>query len=148
MSRYQKPRSGITILEVMIAMGIALFGLLAVMAIVPFAATQAQQGLETEDVVLVGQRAIGDVHAYDMLNPERWITLGSTAPGNPTVAGSYTAFRPFREPAYSSSGAVANDAFFRMFWDEAILIDPLFFFSHVGDATPISHFPYTYAPLT
>lgn len=136
-------RRGITILEVLIAMGIALFGLLAVMAIVPFAATQARQGLETEEAVAIGQRAMGDVHTYGLLNPRRWVTMGAQTAGGPVVVDRITNFRHSFEPAYNTTGH-SFDSFDRMFWDEAILIDPQFFNANVGSS--ITHFPYTYSP--
>lgn len=138
--RIHNCRNGITILEVLIAMGIALFGLLAVMAIVPFAATQARQGLETEEAVAVGQRAMADVHTHGLLNPRRWLTISASVAGGPLAVDRITDFKHTLEPAYNTTGH-STDAFDRLFWDEAILIDPQFF-----NTNAVSHFPYTYAP--
>lgn len=128
-------RSGVTILEVLIAMGIALFGLLAVMAIVPYAAHQARAGLAIEDAAKLGQRALSEFHVHDMGNPNNWITTNSAGFPN-----RYTNFDHFLE----SPGAPADPAT-RFFHDEAILIDPQFYFANGGT---ISHFPYCYAPQT
>ena len=137
MNRPLRPHRGLTILEVLIAMGIALFGLIAVMAIVPYAARQAQDGLEMEVTSQVGQRALGDVAVYDLVNPQRWIT---TAGPLPQTAGFFNSFPHFIEPAgnppYDPNPAL------RFHHDEAVLIDPLFY----GVNPVVSHFPYCYAP--
>ena len=138
MKRSTVRHQGITILEVLIAMAIALFGLMAVMAIVPYAARQARDGLDMEETAQVGQRALGDVMVMDLANPARWITAG----GDPRRIGTYPSFDHYLEGAATPAGPQ-----FRFFHDEAILIDPLFFNSNAASpVAAITHFPYCYAP--
>lgn len=135
MNRRHRPHRGLTILEVLIAMGIALFGLIAVMAIVPYAARQAQDGLEMEVTSQVGQRALGDVAVYDLVNPQRWFTFAGPAPQIPGPFNSFPHYiEPGGNPPYDPNPAL------RFHHDEAVLIDPMFF------GNGVSHFPYCYAP--
>ena len=143
MNLQKTERSGITILEVIIAMGIAIFGLLSVMAIVPFAARRAQSGLEIEEGAQLAQRALGDFHAYDMGDPENWVAwspLPVPAPYNLAFGWNrYVEMPSFFHPLTAPNPPSGNPNE-RWFFDEAILIDPQF----CSVNPQVTQFPYCY----
>lgn len=140
-------RRGITILEVIIAMGIAIFGLLSVMAIVPFAARRAKSGLEIEEGAQMAQRALGDFNAHEMANPENWLAwspLPIPAPYGKAAGWNRLVEMPAFESPLSSPSPPPGNPNERWFFDEAILIDPLF----CAVNPQVTHFPYCYeSPL-
>ena len=84
-TRYQS-RSGFTILEVMMAIGIAIIGLFGVWALIPVAGQRAERALLEDDKSALGRSAFHDFDARGMRDPNNWLisaqALNPNAPAN------------------------------------------------------------------
>lgn len=76
--RQQHPR-GITLIEVMFSSGIALFGLLVVVALIPLAGNEVRIGLQTDRMAALGRNAIKEFDIRGMRDPNQW-SLGDGTP--------------------------------------------------------------------
>jgi len=72
-------RSGITLMEVLISIGILSIGLASVVALIPAGGSQAKKTVIEDRRGAMGAGAIADVVNYGMLNPATW----STTPAAP-----------------------------------------------------------------
>jgi hypothetical protein len=72
-------RSGITLMEVLISIGILSIGLASVVALIPAGGSQAKKTVIEDRRGAMGGGAIADVVNYGMLNPATWSTI-PTAP--------------------------------------------------------------------
>lgn len=72
-------RSGITLMEVLISIGILSIGLASVVALIPAGGSQAKKTVIEDRRGSMGAGAIADVVNYGMLNPATWSTI-PTAP--------------------------------------------------------------------
>jgi type II secretory pathway pseudopilin PulG len=72
-------RSGITLMEVLISIGILSIGLASVVALIPAGGSQAKKTVIEDRRGAMGAGAIADVVNYGMLNPATWSTI-PTAP--------------------------------------------------------------------
>jgi Tfp pilus assembly protein PilV len=68
------PRSGLTLLEVLIAIFILLVGLLSVLALIPVAMLRMNQALTTDRATAVAQAAIEEIKVRGMLDRTNWVT--------------------------------------------------------------------------
>ncbi len=69
--RYRHPQ-GITLIEVMFASGIALFGLLVVVALIPLAGNEVRVGLQTDRMASLGRNAVKEFDIRGMRDPNQW----------------------------------------------------------------------------
>jgi hypothetical protein len=85
-------RSGITLMEVLISIGILSIGLASVVALIPAGGSQAKKTVIEDRRGAMGAGAIADVVNYGMLNPATWSTI-PTSPYrvviDPTGNGSF-----------------------------------------------------------
>jgi hypothetical protein len=105
---------GITLMEVLISIGVVTVGLFGVLALIPLAGQQMNQGLLEDRKSAVGKNAFHHFKIRGMGNPTNWVT-GVKDPNNATAGVG----------VYSASSA------------QAFCIDPLFAARH-GD----TNFPY------
>src|SRR3989304_6090570 len=85
-SRPLSPRPGISLTEVLIAMGILTIGLLGVASIFPVASFYMQKGDVADSSSAVAQAAFNDVLSRGMLDPQAWLMLRGMTPAS---AGIY-----------------------------------------------------------
>ena len=69
--RHRHP-SGITLIEVMFSAGIALFGVLVVVALIPLAGNEVRIGLQTDRMAALGRNAVKEFDIRGMRNPNQW----------------------------------------------------------------------------
>jgi hypothetical protein len=77
-SSSSRRRSGITLLEVLISMGVLLIGLMGVGAMIPAGRYEIMQGVKTDYATTVGRAAFRDLKARGYLNPRSWNNGGGT----------------------------------------------------------------------
>jgi len=65
-------RRGITVLEVLIAIGVAFIGLLGVLAVVPLALRQVGEGQTADSVSRAGANAVREFNSYGMARADVW----------------------------------------------------------------------------
>jgi hypothetical protein len=68
-----KNRSGLTIIEVMTSIVVAMIGVMGVMILVPFAVRQAQTGLDTEAAAVVARNAFSLFEIGGYRNHDNWV---------------------------------------------------------------------------
>jgi len=127
-------RSGITLMEVLISIGILSIGLASVVALIPAGGSQAKKTVIEDRRGAMGAGAIADVVNYGMLNPATWSTIPASPYrvvidpiGNgsfPTAAG-LTAINVSNIPAGSNAAnlvfSAADDL---VYVDDATKADP------------------------
>ena len=69
---FQKSRRGVTVLEVLFATGIAIFGLLGIYSLLPLAARQANEANEATEGQAYGQRYFAEFITRGFNNPASW----------------------------------------------------------------------------
>ena len=85
--RHRHPQ-GITLIEVMFASGIALFGLLVVVALIPLAGNEVRGGLQTDRMASLGRNAVREFDIRGMRDdnvpeePDEEIDVGGEADDN------------------------------------------------------------------
>lgn len=132
---------GVTLLEVMFAIGIVAVGLLGVLIIVPLAGLRSTQGAIADSADRIGRSAIRAFDVYQMRRPDAWAQL---YPGSlnyyPYPENPQTGLQPSSWP----SPYWPNQA---MPWQCGFCIDPIYLASNTTNpATPgIQRFPY-FAP--
>jgi type II secretory pathway pseudopilin PulG len=75
-------RRGVSLLEVMIAIGVTSIGLLGVLALIPLAGHAAKQGQITERAASIGNSAISEMRTRHMLDPRYWTLPDGSLPVN------------------------------------------------------------------
>ena len=75
---FTNKRSGITILEVLISIGILSVGLASVLALLPAGGSQARKAMVEDRRTALGENALADFQARGFLNPVNW--SGSASP--------------------------------------------------------------------
>ncbi len=76
-SRFVRLRRGLSILEVMISVGVAVIGLLGVLALLPVASRLAQQGLNEDRKTAAGVAALEEFNVRGMANDAAWRRWGN-----------------------------------------------------------------------
>lgn len=82
---HQSLRTGISLTEVLIAMGILTVGLLGVAAIFPVAGFYMQKGEVADHGSAIAQAAFNELITRGMLNPESWLTMVPTNVNQPNA---------------------------------------------------------------
>ena len=91
-------RTGITVLEVITAVLVAVIGVFGVVALIPFAVRQAENGLNQEDAINAARNLQGRFEVMGVNNPNRWfngdpaVVAAANRPGfgiNQTLASVY-----------------------------------------------------------
>ena len=81
-------RSGLSIIEVLTSVVVAMIGVFGVLALIPFAVKQASIGLDSDAAVVTARNAISQMEITGMQIPQNW-TLDGTTPYSPFgTAGS------------------------------------------------------------
>ncbi len=73
-------RRGISLLEVLVAIGVTSVGLLGVLALIPLGGAQTRQGQIAERAPVIGLSAFAEIRNRDMLNPANWLTSAGVSP--------------------------------------------------------------------
>lgn len=75
-------RSGLSIIEVLTSIVVAMIGVFGVMILIPFAVKQSQVGLDSDAAVQIGRNAYAQFEISGYRNPNNWM-LSETIPYNP-----------------------------------------------------------------
>jgi type II secretory pathway pseudopilin PulG len=67
-----QPRRGLSIIEVLTAMVVAMIGVMGVMILIPFAVKQAKVGMDSDAAVQLARNAYSDFEIRGYRNPENW----------------------------------------------------------------------------
>jgi Tfp pilus assembly protein PilV len=67
-----QPRRGLSIIEVLTSMVVAMIGVFGVMALIPFAVKQAKVGMDSDAAVQLARNAYSDFEIRGYRNPENW----------------------------------------------------------------------------
>ena len=128
--KLHRHRRGITLVEVMFSAGIALFGLLVVVALVPLAGNEVRVGLQTDRMASLGRNAVKEFDIRGMRNPNNWCRFNGNdvfIDGTPGNRGWF-------------AGIANNNPSFRP-QPQAYAIDPRFVSRHVG----LGEIPFPYS---
>jgi hypothetical protein len=92
-TRYAKARRGVSYLEVLIAAGIGVTGLLGAIAIFPIAIANLQRGVVSDTAAAVGPSGLEQAYAVGALNRSNWMGYSSGAwqPGAAQAIANYPA---------------------------------------------------------
>ena len=90
LNRRRGTRSGLSIVEVLTSIVVAMIGVFGVMVLIPFAVRQAQTGLDSDAAVTTARNAISQMEAAGMQFPQNWWLLdgGATRTYNPVGGDS------------------------------------------------------------
>jgi hypothetical protein len=95
-------RDGLTIVEVLTSIVVAMIGVFGVMVLIPFAVKQAQRGLDNDTAVIVANNAYSQFEAGGYRIPTNWAVFrGTTGAGDSIV----TAYSPFKAADIVSTSA-------------------------------------------
>lgn len=114
-----KQKRGITITEALASIAVASVGLFAVLAVIPFAARQAQVGLDLDYAVAVGKNGFHDFDNREMGVVRNWRIGYDEAP---TQAFDYDL--DGNDEFFGGNGTANTNNFLR--YGKVVLIDPLF----------------------
>lgn len=122
-------RRGLSLTEVLIAMGILTVGLLGVASIFPVASFYMQKGDIADRGSAIAQAAFNDAIARGTFDPRNWLMLQDA--GSPALVGSFT--KPFAEGlrnqlasnASSTALPLAKNQWLNRAYGSAYVIDPL-----------------------
>jgi len=78
-------RRGLTLMEVMFAIGVVMIGMLGIAILVPIAGKAAKDGASYDRAARLGLNAVREFHLREMGRPENWINPDYTAVGTPTT---------------------------------------------------------------
>jgi hypothetical protein len=140
----QSKRNGLSLTEVLIAMGILTIGLLSVAAVFPVGSLYMQKAEIADRGSAIAQSVMNDLVSRGMLNPRAWYTMVPTPPGAKGSAiwnaqfdadsflfgspkpGTFT--RPFAaalSEALTQSGVATDKTILAKQFGHAFVIDPL-----------------------
>jgi hypothetical protein len=138
---FRASRRGLSLTEVLIAMGILTLGLLGVASVFPVGSYYMQKAEISDKASAIAQSVMSDIMARGMLNPESWFVIVPTGPGtvwnatfssdgaaspNGKVPGTFT--RPFARAlgdALNQSNAVTDKTVLSRQFGSAYVLDPL-----------------------
>lgn len=80
-------RSGISIIEVLTAIVVAMIGVFGVMVMIPFAVSQAQQGLDQEKASSLALNAVSEFEIRNYINTQRWARVDGATGDLVSIAG-------------------------------------------------------------
>lgn len=139
------PHSGISLTEVLIAMGILTLGLLGVASVFPVGSYYMQKADVADRGSAIAQSVMNDIVARGMLNPSAWCVMTPSPPGkvagtanwqfsNPVIDGKYcpakaaisaTFTRPFAEALGEGLKQSSNPITISQQFGNAYVIDPM-----------------------
>lgn len=76
----QNLKAGLTIIEVLTSIVVAMIGVMGVMILVPFAVRQAQTGMDTEMAAVVARNAFNQFEIGGYRNHDNWLVVGASGP--------------------------------------------------------------------
>jgi Tfp pilus assembly protein PilV len=126
-----KPKSGVTVIEVLFATGIVIFGLIGIASLISVAGRQASQANEVAEAQALARRWYSEFVARGYNNSALWRWYNDQG-GASTVAGNFTVFTN-KTPAIATLSSSTSTPTVRTRFRNAICIDPLFF----SDSTTI-----------
>ncbi|MCE9604732.1 MAG: hypothetical protein K8U03_07490 [Planctomycetia bacterium] len=101
--RFSSVRRGVTLLEVLVAMGVMIVGLLGMAALIPLGRMELVEAEKLDNASTVGRWAFRDVTIRGYLQPENWIDPANGEPvfgpgggGYDLVSGSIAPMRSFK----------------------------------------------------
>ena len=130
-SLHHRYSRGITLIEVMFACGIAMFGLLVVVALIPLGSNELRIGSQTDRMASLGRNAVQEFDIRGMRDPRQWIWNNKGGPVLNTAGSNATGAN-----LSWFTGIVDNTAQYRT-EPQAYAIDPRFVTRH-----PNIRFPY------
>jgi type II secretory pathway pseudopilin PulG len=87
-------RAGISLIEVLFAIGVVMIGLLGIAAVLPFAESQARNATTLDQGTAIAQRAQQQLRSRGMLDPARWVMVNDF-----TAAGGLQSTNRYVSPA-------------------------------------------------
>lgn len=130
-----KIRHGITITEALASIGVAAVGLFGVLAVIPFAARQAEVGLDLDYAVAAGKNAFHDFEARGMNDRSLWRI------GFAETAGNVVDFNPL---SLTSINLRPSQRVELAWGNQVVVIDPLFLKENAdlsNTELSLDHFP-------
>lgn len=108
---HKSPRSGISLTEVLIAMGILTVGLLGVASIFPVASFYMQKGDVADRGSAIAQAAFNELLARGLLNPQQWLMWedGQIKPDTTNITPSSSFTRRFADKLQQQLARVNGD---------------------------------------
>jgi hypothetical protein len=98
-------KNGITITEALASIAVASVGLFAVLAVIPFAARQAEKGLNLDLSVTVGKNAFHDFEIRGMGDPGHWLLADGNSP-SPNTSTSLAGQALVIDPLYITGNPI------------------------------------------
>jgi len=138
-TRHDDSRRGVTLLEVLVAMGVMVVGLLGMLALIPLGRMELVEAERLDNASTIGRWAFRDITVRGYLQPENWIDPQSGLPifgigPTPDVPGSLTPELDSNKRRYFDMTGVAHTPPVA-----PIVIDPLMLtprkFANAGDDT-------------
>lgn len=123
--RFGQPRSGLTIIEVLTSIVVAMIGVFGVMILIPFAVKQAQTGLDSDAAVMVGRNAHSQFEIFGHTNPTNWVIH---------VNGAARRYSPYEVVGTNNQGD-SN----RRDTPEVLSIDPLGILENGATTVPLAY---------
>ena len=80
-----QPRNGLSIIEVLTSIVVAMIGVFGVMVLIPFAVKQAKVGMDSDAAVQLARNAYSQFEISGYRNPENWWYSVENRPYNPTL---------------------------------------------------------------
>jgi hypothetical protein len=144
-ARSTNRRSGLSILEVLVSIGILVLGLLGVVALIPIAAQNLRRGMALDDATTVARSGLAEFQARGGNNIQKWLRYPPNPPGSPIppVNGVMIGLRGIQTTSPTYSDLTPNPFYVAPTW--AFCIDPMMYESMIvqdGANRDISYFPY------
>lgn len=114
MKKSNQNRNGITLIEVMFAMGVMLIGLLGIASVIPVAANYARQTLENDIGTVYASRGLSLIKSAEYVEPDKLVRINEEV--DPPTASTFLTGATFSEPG---GFAIGNNI-------PAFCIDPWF----------------------
>lgn len=92
-------RRGITLLEILLSLAVAVVGIFGVLVLIPISARMAETGLKLDEAGALGRSALHQFEVRNMRNPSNWAIIN---PSNPTAGGGGPNFVPVTVQANKS----------------------------------------------
>jgi len=120
-----KVRRGVTLLEVMFAVGVIAVGLLGVVAVLPLALSQVGRGNVADRSSRIGMNAVAEFHMRGMRNPYIWRNAAGGFVGHPSGANASYCIDPrFVATNTTFTNTTYDATFFPYFKRNAAIIPP------------------------
>lgn len=139
-------RSGLSIIEVLVSIGILVLGLLGVVALIPIAAQHLRRGMALDDATAVSRGGLAEFQARGGNNIQKWLRSLPNPPGTPfqPVGGVMNSLTGIQTSApFYSDGTTPNPFYAAPSW--AFCIDPMMYETVIvqdGTNRDTAFFPY------